>query len=79
MNYISYQNSKVLGPKCIANVQEIIAASEFEGQEVWDIIMGKFLIAFSVQQYDKFLQWIHCWQIFFCVLRAVKTGFDLLP
>ena len=40
---------------------EIIAASDFEEQEVQDVIMGKFLIVFSVQQYDKFLQWIHCW------------------
>ena len=40
---------------------EIIAASDFEEQEVRDVIMGKFLIAFSVQQYDNFLQWIHCW------------------
>ena len=42
---------------------EIIAASdsEVEEQEVRDVIMGKLLIAFSVQQFDKFLQWIHCW------------------
>ena len=58
---------------------EIIAASDFEEQGVRDVIMGKFLIAFGVQQYDKFLQWIHCWYIFFYVLRGVETGFDLLP
>ena len=40
---------------------EIIAASDFEEQDVRDVIMGKFLSAFSVQQYDKFLQRIHCW------------------
>ena len=33
---------------------EIIAASDFEEQEVRDVIMGKFLIASSMQQYDKF-------------------------
>ena len=42
---------------------EIIAASDFEveEQEVRDVIMGKLLITFSVQQFDNFLQWIHCW------------------
>ena len=33
---------------------EIIAASDFEEQEVRDVIMGKSLIAFGVQQYDFF-------------------------
>ena len=33
---------------------QIIAASDFKEQEVRDVIMGKFLIAFSMQQYDKF-------------------------
>ena len=47
----------MLGWKCIVDVQERereSSASDFEQQEVWDVIMGKFLIAFSAQQYDKF-------------------------
>ena len=40
---------------------DIVAASDFEEQEVRDVIMGKFIIAFGVQKYDKFLQWIRCW------------------
>ena len=60
--FLSKQQSA--GPKMrCGRTGEIIAASEFEveEQEVRDVIMGKFLIAFSVQQYEKFLQWIHCW------------------
>ena len=41
--------------------EEIIAASDLEEQEVRGVIMGKFLTGFSVQQYDKFLQWIQYW------------------
>ena len=32
----------------------IIAASDFEEQEVRDVIAGEFLVAFSVQQCHKF-------------------------
>ena len=77
--FISKQQSA--GPKMhCGRTGDIIAASDFEEHEVRDVIMGKFLIAFGVQQYDNFLQWIHCLLInFLCVLRGVKTGFDLLP
>ena len=48
---------------CFGHTGEIIAASDFEvkEQEVRDVIMGKLLNAFSLQQFDNFLQWIHCW------------------
>ena len=32
---------------------EIIAASDFKQREGWDVIMGKFLLDFSTQQYEK--------------------------
>ena len=38
----------------LSRTGESIAASDFEEQEVRDFIMGKFLIAFSMQQYDTF-------------------------
>ena len=51
----NFPKQQSAGPKMhCGRTWEIIAASDFEEQEVRDVIMGKFLIASNMQQYDKF-------------------------